>query len=61
MVKQLSQVEIVSNFGGRTKAEAKGDNLVDAVEDVANNSNNIRFRQSVSPNSINLNLSWIQL
>ena len=54
-------MEIVSSFRGRTTAEAKGDNQVDAVEDVANNSNNIRFRQSVSPNSISLNLSWIQL
>ena len=61
MVKQLVQVEIVSSFRGRTKSEAKGDNLVDVVEAVANNSNNIRFRQSVSPNSINLSLSWIQL
>ena len=59
MVKQLVQVEIVSSFKGRTKAEAKGENLVDVVEAVANNSNNIRFRQSVSPNSISLNLSWI--
>ena len=62
MVKQLVQMEIVSNFRGRTTAEAKGDNLVDVVEAVANNnSNNLRFRQSVSPNSISLNLSWIQL
>ena len=61
MVKQLVQVEIVSNFRGRTKAEVKGENLVDVVEAVANNSNNIRFRQSVSPNIISLNLNWIQL
>ena len=63
MVNQLVQAKVVSSFRGRTKAEAKGDNLVDVVEDVANNSNNIRFRQSVSPNniSISLNLSGIQL
>ena len=63
MVNQLVQVEIVSSFRGRTTAEAKGDNLVDVVEDVANNSNNIRFRQLVSPNSISvsLNLNWILL
>ena len=61
MVKQLVQVEIVSSFRGRTKSEAKGDNLVDVVEAVANKNNNIRFRQSVNPNIISLNLSWIRL
>ena len=61
MVKQLVQMEIVNSFRGRTTAQTKGDNQVNAVEDVANNSNNIRFKQSVSPNNISLNLSWIQL
>ena len=61
VVNQLVQMEIVNSFRGRTKAEAKGDNVVDVVEDVANNSNNIRFRQLVSPNSISFNLNWIQL
>ena len=42
----MLQVEVVSSFRGRTKAKAKIDSLVDmdAVEDVANSSNNIRFR-----------------
>ena len=60
MHNQLVQVEVVINFKGKTKVEAKGDNL--AIEDVANNNNiSIRCRQSVSPNSISLNLSRIQL
>ena len=63
MVNQLVQVEVGNSLKRRTKAEAKRDSLVDVdtVEDVANNSNNISFRQSVIPNSSSLNLNWIQL
>ena len=46
MVNQLVQVEVGNSLRGRTKAEAKGDSLVDVktVEDVANSNNSIRFR-----------------
>jgi len=53
-----------SNLRGRSRAEAKGDSLVDVdeAEDVASSSS-IRFRQSVrlSSSSISLSLSQIQL